>query len=102
MALQAQRLFWQVLLHDSVAFKSLQSSFVVMNAAEKQAAQIYRRVLERYPGNGAAPPGSSMPGRLRISHGCLHAASGCTHSSSRLPRRLPRRHRRPRDHQASC
>lgn len=43
----------QVLLHDTVAFKSLQNSFVVMNNAEKQAAQIYRRVLERYPTNGA-------------------------------------------------
>ncbi|KAI8467685.1 MAG: hypothetical protein J3K34DRAFT_523567 [Monoraphidium minutum] len=51
-ALQAQRVFWQVLLHDTVAFKSLQDSFHVMNTAEKQATQIYRRVLDRYPANG--------------------------------------------------
>ncbi|KIY98673.1 hypothetical protein MNEG_9288 [Monoraphidium neglectum] len=47
-----KRVFWQALLHDTVAFKSLQTSFAVMSQAEKQAAQIYRRVLERYPSNG--------------------------------------------------
>jgi hypothetical protein len=43
LALNAQRVFWQALLHDTVAFKSLQTSFAVMSQAEKQAAQIYRR-----------------------------------------------------------
>jgi hypothetical protein len=57
-ALQAQKVFWQVLLHDTVAFKSLQSSFVVMNAAEKQAAQIYRR---RGAGGGGRQGRAGVP-----------------------------------------
>ena len=52
LALQSQRHFWHALLHDSVAFKDLQRSFSLMDAAEKQATQVYRRVMERYPGNG--------------------------------------------------
>ena len=51
-ALQAQRVFWQVLLHDAVAFTSLQASFKLMSAAERAAASVYRRALERYPSNG--------------------------------------------------
>jgi hypothetical protein len=42
-ALQAQRLFWQTLLHDSVPFKTLQTSFAAMHRAEGQATQVYRR-----------------------------------------------------------
>jgi Tfp pilus assembly protein PilF len=52
LALQSQRHFWHALLHDSVAFKDLQRSFALMDGAEKQATQVYRRVMERYPGNG--------------------------------------------------
>ena len=52
LALQSQRHFWHALLHDSVAFKDLQRAFASMDVAEKQATQVYRRAMERYPGNG--------------------------------------------------
>jgi len=52
LALQAQRRFWQVLLHDTVQFRSLQAVFRRMSEAERQASAVYRRVLERYPTNG--------------------------------------------------
>jgi hypothetical protein len=65
----------QVLLHDTVAFKSLQASFVVMNAAEKQAAQIYRR--------WGVWGGSCGQGQLSLSKSgpAAASASGCVPSA---------------------
>lgn len=51
-ALQAQRRFWLALLHDTIHFKTLQSSFKRMSMAEKQAASVYHRILGRYANNG--------------------------------------------------
>lgn len=43
LALTSQRHFWHSLMHDNVAFKDLQRSFLYMDRAEKQATQVYRR-----------------------------------------------------------
>jgi hypothetical protein len=52
LALQAQRQFWHCLLRDNVSFRDLQACFEGMGAAEKAATSVYRRVMDRFPGNG--------------------------------------------------
>uniref|UniRef100_A0A383VUJ6 PAS domain-containing protein n=1 Tax=Tetradesmus obliquus TaxID=3088 RepID=A0A383VUJ6_TETOB len=52
LALMAQRQFWNSLLRDSVAFVDLLGKLEVMEETEQRATATYRRVLERYPGNG--------------------------------------------------
>lgn len=43
LALQAQRHFWHTVLRDTVPFADLQRCFEVLDTAEKQATQVYRR-----------------------------------------------------------
>jgi len=43
MALAAQRALWTTLLHDTLSFSALRESFDVMQKAEAQAYQVYRR-----------------------------------------------------------
>ncbi|WIA14496.1 hypothetical protein OEZ85_003018 [Tetradesmus obliquus] len=52
LALMAQRQFWNALLRDSVPFTDLLRKVELMEQAEQRATATYRRVLERYPGNG--------------------------------------------------
>ncbi|WIA34671.1 hypothetical protein OEZ86_012986 [Tetradesmus obliquus] len=52
LALMVQRQFWNALLRDSVPFTDLLRKVELMEQAEQRATATYRRVLERYPGNG--------------------------------------------------
>jgi hypothetical protein len=48
-ALATQRALWTALLHDTLTYDGLRAGFAAMQAAQVQAHQVYRRVLERYP-----------------------------------------------------
>jgi hypothetical protein len=43
LALAAQRRFWHTILRDTVQFSEVQQVLNLMDRAEKQATQVYRR-----------------------------------------------------------
>jgi len=48
LALQAQRLFWQTLLRDTIAFRDVQGALAVMEKTSHHAASMYQKIRERW------------------------------------------------------
>jgi len=51
-ALQAQRDFWRSLMHSHAKMAKVRAMLEELDAQTERAQQVYRRVMERYPGNG--------------------------------------------------